>query len=356
MGPEVRGHAPVRLASRLVGEMAESHAGWEAELGGGAVGCWDGAGAEQSGVGGACVKERRPVSLRAPPLFRSISPTGVSAGLPPHRRLRAVFRRSRAVLPADTPRVCGDALSQADGFVGTPARTRDLARAASPTLELPRRAAVPANAPMCPPAALNRQGGGRPCPQPAPSPRTRRDRKGSWGGVGVGVGAGAVSPAAQGEGPTGGAARADERKRKKRRRRTEGRRVNYPGNEWRGVPAHNAEGGGDRALCSWLESLGLTDTERDTPGLTASANRQGRTLQEAGSLKGRADPGQRGAEPSRRDRRPYFLPPISQSGALLYVPLLLPENSPPPSPCSSPTAPVFPLPVPRLQPLPPTRK
>lgn len=41
-------------------------------------------------------------SLHPPPLFRRIGPPGLSASLPPHRRLRSLFCRSRAVLPANT--------------------------------------------------------------------------------------------------------------------------------------------------------------------------------------------------------------------------------------------------------------
>lgn len=313
----------------------ESQVDWEAELGGGAVGCWDG-----GGVGGACVSGR---SLRPPPLFRSISPTGVSAGLPPHRRLRTIFRRSRAVLPTDT-RVRGDPFSQTRGRVDTPARTPDLTGAPSPISGLSLRA-VPANAHLWKPTVLNRQCGGRPCLQPVPSPRTRL-REGRGGG------AGAVSPDGQGDGPGSGATRTEERKVRKRRRRREGKKEKYPGNECRGLPAQGAGREGDRALCSWLESLGLTDT----PTVTATANHQSRTPQEGGSAKWRVGPRERGAEPNHRDRRPYFLPPICQSGSLLDVPLLLPENSPPPSPCSSPDGPTFPLPVPLLHPLPPKRK
>ncbi|KAF5906003.1 uncharacterized protein DAT39_004265 [Clarias magur] len=52
------------------------------------------------------------------------------------------------------------------------------------------------------------------------------------------------------------------------------------------------------------------------------------------------------ARHTRRDRRPHFLPPISQSGYLLDVPFVLPENSPPPSPDSSFSTSFFPLSVP----------
>ncbi|KAM9434410.1 uncharacterized protein Hap1MRO34_002201 isoform 2-T4 [Clarias gariepinus] len=58
------------------------------------------------------------------------------------------------------------------------------------------------------------------------------------------------------------------------------------------------------------------------------------------------------ARHTRRDRRPHFLPPISQSGYLLDVPFVLPENSPPPSPRSFFSTPFFPLSVPALPALP----
>lgn len=57
-------------------------------------------------------------------------------------------------------------------------------------------------------------------------------------------------------------------------------------------------------------------------------------------------------EQTRRDRRPHFLPPITQRHCLLNVPLTLPDNSPPPSPCSPSDVLFFPLSVPQIRPFP----
>lgn len=56
----------------------------------------------------------------------------------------------------------------------------------------------------------------------------------------------------------------------------------------------------------------------------------------------------KGACHTRRDRRPHFLPPISHSRCLLDVPFVLPENSPPPSPSSVFSTPFISLNVPTL--------
>ncbi|KAG9279269.1 hypothetical protein AMEX_G4784 [Astyanax mexicanus] len=92
----------------------------------------------------------------------------------------------------------------------------------------------------------------------------------------------------------------------------------------------------DDAFCQWLSSLGISDRDQDATDCQKRLNRLDRGLEGA----------EKGACSSRRDRRPHFLPPISQSDCLLNVPLVLPENSPPPSPSRVTIATFFPLQVP----------
>ncbi|KAJ8404195.1 hypothetical protein AAFF_G00339680 [Aldrovandia affinis] len=345
--------------------MGELHKEWEAELGGGAEGCWVGARGRENRMGGGRARARPLVKLSPPPLFRGIGMTGASASLPPHRRLRSVFHRSRAVLPSDA-RVGGDAPSQACSLAVAPAstwnhpgglsRTRSFAGVHSPTGSRAKTVSptdTPADGHLATPAFLNRQIGGQPCYQPLLSSRTHCEGKGRWVGGG---GGGTLSLVRQGnDPPKSGGVRAEERMRRARRLSTEGRREPCPVNKRWGLSAQDPERAEDRDLCTWLESLGLTDSEKDTSS-TAATDRQCRTLRGTRPVTMGAWPVEGKTGPCRKDRRPHFLPPISQSVSLLDVPLLLPKNSPPPSPCSLSDAFVFPLPVPRLHSLPPKRK
>lgn len=101
-------------------------------------------------------------------------------------------------------------------------------------------------------------------------------------------------------------------------------------------------------LSQWIQSLEITDSKRKQttkPHWNISSGR----VKWAESLC-------KGAGQTQRDRRPHFLPPITQSDCLLNVPLLLPDNSPPPSPCSPSDILFFPLSVPHIQPLPRERR
>ncbi|KAJ7992718.1 hypothetical protein DPEC_G00281580 [Dallia pectoralis] len=114
------------------------------------------------------------------------------------------------------------------------------------------------------------------------------------------------------------------------------------------VPSFTSETGEDSGLCQWLRSLGITDEEK--AGISPSRSKQqtgGFRERTAGHIERYSHP----AANHRRDRRPHFLPPICQSGSLLRVPLMLPENSPPPSPRPSAHVPFRPLSVPLLHPL-----
>ncbi|KAL1278982.1 hypothetical protein QQF64_025655 [Cirrhinus molitorella] len=101
-------------------------------------------------------------------------------------------------------------------------------------------------------------------------------------------------------------------------------------------------------LSLWIQNLETTDSKRKQT-TKQHWNDSGGRGNWAGSLC-------KGAGQVQRDRRPHFLPPITQSDCLLNVPLLLPENSPPPSPCSPSDILFFPLSVPHIQPFPRERR
>lgn len=140
-----------------------------------------------------------------------------------------------------------------------------------------------------------------------------------------------------------------EKQHQKRRKR--GYKVDCAGKQKYVLPSLS-EKEEDAKLCEWLQSLDIADNhERDC----ATASSQ----QRLSASKNRGAPGlweQDTAASHRRDRRPHFLPPICQSDSLLHVPLLFPENSPPPSACPHPNVPIHSLPVPILQPFSPRRK
>lgn len=233
-------------------------------------------------------------SLPPPPLFRSIGPPGTtSASLPPHRRLRSMFCRSRAVLPANThpteasdtqtgstvmcPLGCNDALSE-------DLHRRADARSANPQLL----------SHLC--ASRGRQGR-------------------------------SVTPLQTSEDPT-----MKEKRQQKRKKRSY--KVDCAGKH---VVPPLTEKEEDGRLCEWLQSLGIAD-EKEQQRLFVSRCRDT-------------------AARHRRDRRPHFLPPICQSDSLLRVPVLLPENSPPPSPCPHPPdAPIHSLRLAVPRPQPPSRR
>ncbi|XDV12196.1 hypothetical protein PO909_000914 [Leuciscus waleckii] len=94
-------------------------------------------------------------------------------------------------------------------------------------------------------------------------------------------------------------------------------------------------------LSQWIQSLEITDRKREQT--------TERYWNDSGGCGFRAEPVCKWEEQKRRDRRPHFLPPLTQSDCLLNVPLLLPDNSPPPSPCSPSDILFFPLSVPHIQ-------
>nr|XP_046187981.1 uncharacterized protein LOC124016451 [Oncorhynchus gorbuscha]XP_046187982.1 uncharacterized protein LOC124016451 [Oncorhynchus gorbuscha] len=311
-------------------------------------------------------EEMRPsITLRPPPLFRSIGPSGLSASLPPHRRLRSIFRRSRAVLPANTHagKVSGthtlqdllsgthintlphqlthnDVVSEKDVHINTDSETqtqpkRLMSAHGLTVLEPPTGPLTDTLSFIV--SAESRQQVGQPFSQLSPPLRTHIKGRARWGR--------AVSPLKMRDDLGTGEGGVKEKQKVKRRR------LDWKGEDQandRYVPSFTPETEGDGGLCQWLQSLGIGDREENRSKPQQSGFRE----RMAGHREGYSHP----AANHRRDRRPHFLPPICQSGSLLHVPLLLPKNSPPPSPCTSPHAPFHPLPVPLLHSLPFRRK
>lgn len=304
----------------------------------------------------------RPSSvLRPPPLFRSIGPPGLSASLPPHRRLRSIFCRSRAVLPTNThPTEASDTHTFTDIQAGIGARTimsplgcndvlsedvrsSTVLKALQPEVDSHRRAVFRSGgfadtwstvsaSPQAQSERQDRQLFSHLCPSARAS------------GGGRGRQGRSVTPLQTSEDPA-----IKEKQQQKRRKRSY--KVDCGGTQKYAVPPLT-EKEEDARLCEWLQSLGIEDSnERDS---VTTNNQQRLFVSRCRRVTGHRQ--QDTAACHRRDRRPHFLPPICQPGSLLHVPLLLPENSPPPSPCTYLYASIHSLPVPPLQPLSSRRK
>ncbi|XP_076863968.1 uncharacterized protein LOC143516294 isoform X2 [Brachyhypopomus gauderio] len=335
--------------------------------------------------------------LRPPPLFRSIGLTGLSASLPPHRRLRSVLRRERAVLPA-----------RADGTAEPWSRTRAIGSNGS------------AIAPEMRPSTK-----GHPCTSLQPNHRSdaalhghrdslpdivphklsvsqtcqgrgwsRESYSVSEAGILIFDGSRSevdkhtclrpnssltdnfvitpVSTAQRlsgtGYGPpcqthAGGrkstvwpllpsACSSETVVTPGKHRKRQRKKNNSSGACSQSERSLTPEKGGKDNFCQLMDSLRITDREKGH----ASSNRRGSkeggsARQKVSNRKGpvfKTEHGDKGVCHTRRDRRPHFLPPITQSECLLNVPLILPENSPPPSPRCESTGPFLPLHVPTL--------
>ncbi|XP_036421913.1 uncharacterized protein LOC118805307 [Colossoma macropomum] len=314
-------------------------------------------------------------TLRPPPLFRSIGLTGLSASLPPHRRLRSALHRARAVLPANS-----NANEAAHSWPQAPSRASErglplkghirsslhmnlvthdldsLPDIVTHKLGLPQQEITPrreshvrepkiltfassqaqadkgkhlhlrpnislTNKMLIPARTAHRQNNAA----HNPPPKTHRRRS-------------TVSPFTQSEVHSSETGATTERLAEKRKEKWRRRKINITGIHSQSERLLTPEKGQEDNICQWLSSLGITDREKDQRECQRESNRQGRRLESV----------EKGACPTRRDRRPHFLPPISQSDCLLNVPLVLPENSPPPSPSCVPSDPFFPLQVPAL--------
>ncbi|XP_028841614.1 uncharacterized protein LOC114793684 [Denticeps clupeoides] len=259
---------------------------------------------------------RPETGLRPPPVFRTI---GLTAGLPPHRRLRSIFHRSCAVLPAD-------------GHDSTRLWTRT-----TPTDSAPEEASEDT-----PAVLVNRHDSsttGILLRAPAKGPTGPR-RNSSVFPESVHVPEGRRSGPGESRTGTAGQTRT-ERPGETRtgrpgetRTRTAGQtRTERPGETWTGTVGQTrterpGQSEWESGVCRWLHTLQIQEKEQRVPAT-----------------------GGKGAEAAahhrRRDRRPHFLPPIAQRDfSLLDVPLFLPEHSPPPSPRGSANGPLLPLDVP----------
>lgn len=285
-----------------------------------------------------------PCPLHPAPLFRSIGLTGLSASLPPHRRLRSILHRARAVRPdgagAKATRTdsapCG---SNANALVSEATDRALPFRDFLPDIMTPK---------LRPPSLTDRE------------TRTKGNRlTGNVETFSI-VRSHTESRLNLGHHLAGTLQRCHSigHEDASSKTYTSKRAVVFPptsleppasagrrrwGRKIRRILT--SEKGGDKPdISECFHSLVITD---DHPSAIT------RNLQPSGSSESnRREPDieskKKGVCYTRRDRRPHFLPPISQSGCLLDVPFVLPENSPPPSPCSVFSAPFFPLTVPPL--------
>ncbi|KAI9533394.1 hypothetical protein NQZ68_024448 [Dissostichus eleginoides] len=250
-----------------------------------------------------------PSPILRPPLFHSVGPPELSAGLPPHRRLRSLFCRSRAVLPANT-----HPPEASDTHTFTHIHTRNHGRtvvcplgsndALSKDGQCKTNAFQPKiNSVVHRGAEFRSEAFADTWSLVSESPQVFSDRsrnRGRW-----------VTPLQTSEDPA---------IKDKQRRRKRSFKVDCAGKYV--LPPSLTQKEEDARLCEWLQSLGI-----------AGDNQQ----------KSRFRGGVREQETSfRRDRRPHFLPPLMQSDSLLHVPFFLPENSPPPSPFTHPDPPKHP--------------
>lgn len=296
-------------------------------------------------TGGSAGEDCVPCPLHPAPLFRSIGLTGLSASLPPHRRLRSILHRVRAVRPDnananETNRDLGGAkpnISEATDrglpfkdflpdimtqklhpyqtHEETPARaSRSVGDTVTFSSFLPQTESHKnLNIELTDAFQRHHSMGHQ-----HPSSKTCISRRTI------------MFPLAQSN-TQSAAETAVSANRKRWSRRI--RQI------WT-----SETGSDDQDISECFHSLVITDhhpsANRKNPQASGSpkSNRRKLDIECEG----------KGACHTRRDRRPHFLPPISQSGCLLDVPFLLPENSPPPSPSSVFSAPSFPLCVPTL--------
>lgn len=259
--------------------------------------------------------KRHMVNLRPAPLFRTVGLTGLSASLPPHRRLRSVLNMTRNTSGQSVDRsdpLTGRSHRNAplNGFKCIQTQDRPLPKIIHSN---PQNNEVSLNKPL-ERVCVQRWHHGR---QLNATARTRRRNTGI---------------------------------------RTE--KEEYLFEEvWRGQEPkemrkykNKSLNGRDEAseLSQCIQRLEITDRKRKQTTERHWSDSGGRGIRAESLCKWEGQ--------KRRDRRPHFLPPITQSDCLLNVPLLLPDNSPPPSPCSPSDILFFPLSVPHIQPFPRERR
>ncbi|KAI4799371.1 hypothetical protein KUCAC02_016969 [Chaenocephalus aceratus] len=243
-----------------------------------------------------------PSPIPRPPLFRSVGPPELSAGLPPHRRLRSLFCRSRAVLPANTHTFTDTHDTRNHG------RTAVCPLGSNDALSKDVRCETDAFQPKGHSVVLHRGAEFRSeafadtWSLVSESPRVHAiSDRGRW-----------VTPPLQ--------TSEDPAIRDKQRRRKRSFKVDCAGKYV--LPPSLTPREEDARLCEWLQSLGIAGENQQKSRFRGGVQEQETRF--------------------RRDRRPHFLPPLVQSDSLLRVPFFLPENSPPPSPFTHPDPPLHP--------------
>lgn len=241
-----------------------------------------------------CGKRHR-VDLRPAPLFRTLGLRGLSASLPPHRRLRSVLNT--------TPSTSGQSVDRSDPLMDRPHRNSPL-HGLKRIQDKPLPKIVPANHQKDEISIKN-------------EPQTVRVQYWHHSSRDTGI-----------------------RTEKEEYLFEEVWREQTPKVMRKKKNKQVKNEASDLSL--WIQSLEITDNKRLRNNSSGRGNWAG--------------PLCKGAGQTQRDRRPHFLPPITQSDCLLNVPLLLPDNSPPPSPCSPSDIRFFPLSVPHIQPFPRERR
>ena len=282
-------------------------------------------------------------TLRPPPLFRSIGPPGLLASLPPHRRLRHIFCRSRGVLPENVlPGEVLDEHTLTDLQAGnhSHAEMRSLestdTRSEDSILDINRRAGFRSGnstdawplISQCPQTQIKQQYRAVP---------SHLNASATTNGTNIGKQTGLVTQFKTSEDVAN-----KEKQRQKRRKKSF--KVDRAGKQKYVVPSLIEKEDDDR-LCEWLQSLGVADG--DAKKSVNTNNRYQLFASRCSSMTSHKEPDRVAGR--RRDRRPHFLPPIYQEDSLLHVPLLIPENTPPPSRRFYPDAPVHALLVPLQQ-------
>ncbi|KAG5279771.1 hypothetical protein AALO_G00081410 [Alosa alosa] len=322
--------------------------------------------------------------LRPPPLFRALGLRGASsASLPPHRRLRSMFQRPRAVLPDSSHQGVSswkDSSRKLFTFGDAHVSSADCNKSHSNSaVDTCKSGPLESSTAACDRVAKKRVLL-RTCSHPevlrSDEGKERETRSLSLTGMKLEVppqcppvsapsrGRGRRSSSVFPESWTEHSGWRRERPQAERKRRSRGR----PWDTHKSAAASvEPEGHQEAGLCQWLQSLGFAEDERSPPtrriAFGGELQRSHFEKRLAGHRGGTTETGTQQTH-QRRDRRPHFLPPIPQStssscsSSLLNVPLLLPENSPPPSRCVSPESPCSPLPVPLLThiPLPPRKR
>jgi len=282
--------------------------------------------------------------LRPPPLFRSIGLSGLWASLPPHRRLRYSLNGSSTVLPANMHQAepsdtctftdlkmkkfgqkeeitssCVDVLSE-DAI--KPEESSDLQKTTA------FRSDIRSLVSKCSQTQVKQQEGKLPSCLGVPATANRKN---------TGRQARLLTSFQKSEDPA--VKEEQQRGKKKRQRAGLAGRQKY-------VAAMSDVREDNAKHCVWLQSLGIADD--NARNSIFSHYLQQPSVARSSATMTQGDPER--ATSSRRDRRPHFLPPINQVEPHLQVPLLLSENSPPPSPSSYPDAPFHALPVPQTCP------